>query len=170
MLLDELKSGLLTSTEEQRQHWAGNIVRDNISIKELSVMLQLEPKIAIRFMWLLTDVALIDSEKLLVELPYILNLVNSLKLKNTEVTIANYWLICGVPEENEAQAIDSMFKWLNSPKYNVTTKSRSLLALYNLSKKYPELKIELKLCLEDQMGKNSESFDKRAEKILVELQ
>ena len=45
-------------------------------------------------------------------------------------------------------------------------KSRALFVLTKLVKKYPELKNELKLCLEDQMDKNTDSFRKRAMKEL----
>ena len=62
-----------------------------------------------------------------------------------------------------------MFNWLLNPKIIVSTKNYSLLALYNLTEKYSDLKIELKEVLEDQLDKNSNDFKKRATLILQKL-
>jgi hypothetical protein len=77
--------------------------------------------------------------------------------------------MAGVPAENDSEAIDLLFKWLLSKETNVTIKSRSLHVLFKLSKKYPEIKNELKFCIEDQMDKYSNDFRKKSIKILREL-
>ena len=74
-----------------------------------------------------------------------------------------------VGDQNEARAIDLLFSWLQSANTNVTTKSRALLVLFRLTKKYPELRNELKICIEEQMDRYTVDFAKRAKKILNEL-
>lgn len=165
----ELKSSLPTSTAEKRKIWATAIIEKNIDIKYLSKLLMCEQKIAIRFLWLLSELGTINPNKLLIELPFLLDLCDDLNPVYKKA-FANYWLIVGVPMENEGQAIDLLFQWLLSADTNVTIKSRSILVLFKLTKKYPELKNELKICLQDQMDKHSHDFKKRASKILIEME
>jgi hypothetical protein len=111
----------------------------------------------------------IDPNKLLLYLPTLLELKKKKTHKNTEGTFANFWIITGVPPENESEAINLLFEWLNSPKVNVTGKSRSMQVLYQLSFKYPEIKNELKLCLEFQSDKYSSNYQEKVRKILERL-
>ena len=108
--------------------------------------------------------------KLFSVLPFLLEFSeNNLSFKY-KTALASYWLYVGVPPENEGKAIDLLFQILLSNDTNVTIKSRALLVLYKLTRKYPELKGELKLCLVDQLDKHSLSFKKRAAKILNEIE
>lgn len=165
----ELLLGLPQSTMADRDVWALQIVAQQIDIVSLFALLQEEEKVAHRFLWLLTQVAMIQSESLFEVLPQLLAYRDKISHLNTEASFANFWLIGGVPEQNEAQVIQLLFDWLQSPKTNVTVKSRALFVLVELAKKYPELKNEIRLCLEDQIPKNSDDFKKRAEKVLQEL-
>lgn len=164
----ELESSLAASTEEQRKVWAATIIEKKIDIKDLSELLKHEGRIAVRFLWLLSGIGILSPDKLFIELPFLLDLCNRLN-PIYKTSFANFWRIAGVPPENEGEAIDLLFKWLLSNDTNVTIKSRSLLVLFDLTKKYPELKNELKLSLEDQMHKHSKDFRKRVVKILMEL-
>ncbi len=165
----ELKSSLPASTLAKRNIWVNVIIERDIDIKELSKLLNCEPKIATRFLWLLTEIGEINSNKLFTALPFLLDLCDRLN-PVYKTSFANFWLIAGVPPENEARAIDLLFQWLLSTETNVTIKSRSLRVLLKLTKKYPELKNELKLCLTDQMNKHTNVFEKRVTKILIELE
>jgi len=169
-LYNELKENLQKSTHEQRKAWALIISEKQFSLKPFSKLLECKPAVPSRFLWLLSDVGNCDSKLLYNFLPYLLELRKDLGHIKTEASFANLWLIAGVPEENEAQAIDLLFNWLQSSDTNVTTKSRSLFVLFNLANKYPDLKQELKLSLIDQMDKYSSSFQKRASKILHQLE
>ena len=51
----------------------------------------------------------------------------------------------------------------------MSTKNYSLFALQMVTKIHPELKNELRIVIEDQLGKNSLSFEKRARVVLGEL-
>jgi hypothetical protein len=165
----ELEFSLATSTEKKRKIWAGTIIEKDIDIKDLSKLLKGEQKIAIRFLWLLSDIGILNPNKLLAELPFLFDLCEHLN-PIYKISFASFWMYVGVPSENEGKAIDLLFHFLLSNDTNVTTKSRSLLVLFKLTKKYPELKSELKLCLKDQIGKHTNNFEKRATKILIELE
>ncbi len=165
----ELESSLPTSTAAQRIGWAKTIIENNIAIKDLSGLLKGDPKIATRFLWMLSELGELDRNALFRELPFLLDLSDHLN-PVYKTSFANYWLIAGIPPENEGKAIDLLFQWVLSTETNVTIKSRSFLVLFKLTKKYPELKNELKLCLMDQMDKYTDDFKKRAGKLLVKLE
>lgn len=165
----ELESSLPKSTGQQRKMWAATIIEKNIDLKDLSRLLKFEQKIATRFLWLLSDIGIQDPGKLFSALPFLLEACEHLD-NIYKTSFASLWLIASVPPENEGKAIDLLFQWLLSTDINVTLKARSFLVLFNLTKKYPELKNELKLCLEDQLDKYTKDFRKRASKILIKLQ
>ncbi|WP_343632764.1 hypothetical protein [Fluviicola sp.] len=164
----ELGSGLPASTEAQRQSWALTIVDRDIDLEELSGLLQAEKKVATRFLWMLSGIGIISPEKLHRSLPFLLEKMSEINPAYL-TAFANYWLIAGIPVENEGKAIDLSFEWLLSAETNVTIKSRAAFVLFKLCKKYPEIKNELRLCLLDQKDKYSKDFRKRADKILQQL-
>ncbi len=166
----DLESGLAKSTEEQRQTWARFIIEQDVDLKDLVGLLNAEKKVATRFLWMLSGIGIIDREKLFEALPYLLKTVEKMNNPLYLTSFANYWLIAGVPEEDEGKAIDLSFEWLLSADTNITIKSRALLVLFKLTKKYPEIKNELRLCLLEQMDKYSKDFHKRAKKILLEIE
>lgn len=167
-LYKELKFSLATSTGEKRKIWAVIIIEKNIDIKCFSKLLKCEQKIAIRFLWLLSDIGILNPNKLLVELPFLFDLCKDLN-PLYKTSFASFWMYCGVPKENEGNAIDLLFDFLLSNDTNVTIKSRALFVLFKLTKKYPEIKNELILCINDQIDKHSIDFKKRAAKILNEI-
>src|SRR5258705_8651604 len=70
----ELESSLPASTGEQRKMWAATIIKKNIDIKDLSRLLKCEQKIATRFLWLLSNIGILNPNELLIELPFLLDL------------------------------------------------------------------------------------------------
>lgn len=163
---EELKLSLPDSTGEQRKEWATKIVNEDLSIRDLSDLLFMENKIATRFLWLLSDVGTLDKIKLREDLVFLFDRCSTLEHIRIEASFANYWLICGVPEEKEGIYIDHLFNWLGSSKTNVTAKSRALFVLNDLSRKYPEIKNELTSVIIEQLDRNTSDFRKRATKIL----
>jgi len=133
-------------------------------------LLQEDYTIASRFLWLLTDIAEIDSEHLKEDLIFLFDLCQTLDHIQLEPSFTNYWLICGVPVEKEAEYIEHLFEWLSSNERNITTKSRSLFVLQKLTGKYPDLKNELKMRIHDQLDRNTENFRIRAHKVLAQLE
>ncbi len=165
----ELESSLPSSNMEKRKVWVNTIIEEDINLKDLSGLLLYEQKVATRFLWLLSEIGQSDPDRLFSELPFLFDLCDRLDPAYKK-SFASFWLITGIPPENEGKAIECLFQWLLSPDTNVTIKSRSLLMLFKLTKKYPELKNELKWCLEDQMGKYSNDFEKRVGKILMAIE
>lgn len=159
---------MATSTGELRKNWASTIIEKDLSLKELSSLLQSDQKVASRFLWLLSDVGIANPDKLHAELPFLFDVCERLH-PEYKSTFASFWLYVGVPVENEGQAIDLLFHLLQSTDTNVTTKSRALLVLAKLAKKYPELKNELRICIDEQIGNYSNDFRKRAMKVRKEL-
>lgn len=164
----ELKSSLSSSTDEQRKLWTLTIISENISITSLAPLLSSGGKTSSHFLWLASDVAIQNPKRFLVELPALFDFIEQ-NHSSYLSSFASWWHYCGVPVENEAKAVDYLFKWFLSGKTSVHIKTRALWVLVELSKKYPELKHELKICLGEEMDKYSAEFRKRAVKILAQL-
>ncbi|WP_300663687.1 hypothetical protein [Fluviicola sp.] len=165
----ELESSLPASNMEIRKVWVTTIIEQGVDLKTLSGLLRCEQKVASRFLWLLSEIGLSDPNRLLSELPFLWNFCDQLNPIYKQ-SFASFWLIAGVPIENEGVAIEYLFQWLLSTDTNVTIKSRVVLVLFKLTEKYPELKNELRLCLQDQMTKYSKDFEKRVSKILLKIE
>lgn len=165
----ELESSLANDCGPQRKAWAKTIINHNVDISVLSGLLKCDPKTAMHFRWLLSDVGLLEPKKLFSALPFLLEFFEKSD-PAFKHSLANWWLIAGIPPKQESKAINLAFGWLQSSDTQVTTKSRSIWILQKLSKKYPEIKNELRLCLIDQKDKYSDDFRKRVEKVLRELE
>src|SRR5436190_24249959 len=106
----ELESSLGSSSGEKRKMWATTIIEKDIPIKNLAGLFKCEHKIASRFLWLLSDVGILNPAKLFNELPFLLDLCEHLK-PGYKTSFASWWHYVGVPPENEAMAIGLLFQW-----------------------------------------------------------
>lgn len=164
----ELETLLPTSNGQQRKAWANRIVDEKMDLIDLSRFVSYEPKIASRFLWLLSDVGMLHPTTLFNALPKLFEICSNAQSKYLS-SFATFWKISGVPAEQEALAIDLLFQWIHSPDTTMTIKSRAIVVLFALTKKYPELKNEVKICLHDQLDKHSADFKKRTVKIIQQL-
>lgn len=164
----ELESSLASASGPQLKKWAAAIIDEHISLVTLAPLLLRDDKTAMRFQWMVSEIGISDPEKLHADLAPLF-LFMMIHCPARLPAFASWWHYAGVPEENDAGAIDLLFGWVLSAETNVTTRSRALWVLMKLTKKYPELKQELKTCVVDQMDKYSSDFRKRAEKILSQL-
>lgn len=165
----ELQAILPSSTGQDRKTIAGYIVENKIDLRNCFELFRSDHKTASRFQWLLSDIGLIEPPFLKALLPDLMNYCE--EMNETEKTcFANYWLIGGLPEEDESVAMDLCFKWLMDPKINVTIKGRAMNVLFGLMKKYPDIRIELKLCLESLLNKYSEGFERRINHLLLKIE
>lgn len=164
-----LEEGLPSSRALDRRNWAQSIINEQIELIEFKHLLFSKSEVTSRFMWLLSDIGELKPNVLLDFLPYLLQKMDQINYLEVGASFANYWLISGVPEKNETQAIDLLFAWVLSGNSNVTNKSRSVFVLYKLTEKYPELKNELRIVLLDQMHKSTPQFANRARKLLIKL-
>jgi hypothetical protein len=74
-----------------------------------------------------------------------------------------------IPEHLHGTMADIAFAYLQNPSEAIAIKVFSMTIIYNLTKKYPELKEELHFILEEQMPFQSAGFRSRAGKILRDL-
>ena len=71
-----------------------------------------------------------------------------------------------IPQRFHGEIMTICFEYINSANEPVAIKAFSLTVLGNLSKKYPEIKQELKTIIEDRFDHESAAFRSRAKKIL----
>jgi len=133
-----LRKHLSHSTTAERKIWANQLVIDEHELSELFPLLFENPKTCSRFLWLLSDVGIKRPSTLLAILPELLTLREKINYK-TEPSFANYWLIAGVPEENEGEVFDLLILWVSNPKVDKSAKVRSIKVLRKLCHKHPEL-------------------------------
>lgn len=74
-----------------------------------------------------------------------------------------------IPEKLHGMMAEIAFTYLQNPTEAIAIKVFSMTIVYNLTKKYPELKEELRFILEEQMPFQSAGFRSRAGKILRDL-
>lgn len=165
---EELAVFLACSDGNRRKNWAQKIIKDDVDIEFLSNLLLEDNKTANRFLWLLSDVGISSPLKLKKNLPF---LYEFMKVNTPDFlsAFASYFLYVGVPEEMEGIAMNLMFQLLNSKEINQTLKARASLVLFELSKKFPEIKNELIISLENQQDKYTNGFSKRVSKIVKNL-
>ena len=164
---NELEALLLTSTAETRKKWAQAIIDNNVSLIELSSLLKRDKKIAIRFSWLLSEVGECEPEYLFKSMPKLFELRKEIDQFDFTQSFASYWRITGIPEENEAVAIDLLFGWIRNNTINSTIKSRAIFTLDKLTLKYPEIKHEFIQTINTVIDAHSKDFRKRVEKIIT---
>lgn len=74
-----------------------------------------------------------------------------------------------VPEKNHGELMNACFQLVEKPTTPVAIKAFSLTALHNLSKKYPEIKSELKTLIESLWENETAAFRSRGKRILKSL-
>jgi hypothetical protein len=74
-----------------------------------------------------------------------------------------------IPEELHGDVMNACFVFIEKPSTPVAIKAFSLTALFNLSKRYPEIKNELKVIIENNLENETAAFKSRGKKILKEL-
>jgi hypothetical protein len=173
-LKKEIKDDLIMSLEKDgsganTRKWADHIITDQIPVLAISELINHERIVAMRFSWLIGTLCDSKPEVVLPSVIYFFNQRAKVKFKGFNRSLAKMFFLAGVPEEIEAEAINELFKWYLDSGSDVSTKTFCLLALYELSKKHPGLKNELKIVTEDQLDKNTVSFRKRAMKLLETL-
>jgi hypothetical protein len=169
-MLDILHQSLKSSMMEQRKAWAKQIVNEGIEIKKLAdIFLFSNNSSAMQFSWLLSDIGIYNAKALYSILSYLFEKREQTNVKDFRYQFVKYWSIAGIPKENEGEAINLLFRWLNDSSTSVSIKTHSALNLYKLSENYPDIKNELKTCIENQLDKTSISFRKSTAKILANL-
>ena len=99
----------------------------------------------------------------------ILNLQNDVNdvVKRNTVRVLQF---VDIPEDLLGIAAEICFSFLSSGKEPVAIKAHSMTILFNIVKKYPELKEELRLTIEEQLPFGSAGIRSRGNKILKALE
>lgn len=92
------------------------------------------------------------------------NLHNAVK-RNTIRILQNI----PIPEKLHGEVMDLCFAYIIDPKENVAVKAFSLTVLLNLSRRYPDIRNELKIVIEERWPHETTGFHSRARKVLKEL-
>ena len=74
-----------------------------------------------------------------------------------------------IPETREGELVDLCFRWLQSPDVPVGVKVHCMQILANIADKYPDLAVELRTVINEQIPRNSVGFSSRGRKILNKL-
>ena len=156
-------------SSENRKRWSAYLIENHIDLREYVDLVLSERKLALRFIWLVGDLCEQNAVYVSPAVPTFYALKDQVKFPNYDRSLAKMFLWCGIPENREGEIIDVLFSWIMNSKVSVATKTNAMLALQKVLNKYPELKQELKLVIEDQLDKNSVSFGTCAKKILLEL-
>lgn len=75
-----------------------------------------------------------------------------------------------IPEKYEGQILDVSFRLMNSPNEPIAVKVFCMTVIFNLSKKYPDIKPELKMSVEQLLPEGSAGIKSRGKKILKALE
>jgi len=136
----------------------------------IELFLHEESRVTQRAAWVVTHC--VDNHNWLIEKhleSIILNLQNEVSdaVKRNTVRILSFMEI---PEDLTGITAEICFNFLNSGKEPVAIKAHSMTVLFNIVKKYPELKEELKLSIEDQLPFGSAGFKSRGSNILKAIE
>lgn len=165
----ELTERLAHSTSEERAAWANHLVASGYPITSFLDLLQVEGPTAVRFSWLLGDIASLSPAYARHIAKALFDQRARINIKNFDRSIAKFIYLGGVAEELEGAVVDQLFKWLVDPKISISTKRFSMLSLVDFSRRYPAIKEELEIVLVDQMDRYSLDFQKKIQKALASL-
>ena len=165
-ILKQLKLELPQSHAETRKHFAQVICEQQIDLNDLLPLAFENETVASRFFWLLSDVGEIDARKLVNFLPKLFSIRDEITYQNIPHSFSRYWNLYGIPEENEAEAIEHLFAWLADSNSKVSVKVHAMRALFKLSKKHEGIRNELVATIHKEIGNSTEQFDKVANLIL----
>lgn len=157
------------NTDVNRKHWAAYIVNNHIDLISIISLIEAEHPIAMRFSWVLGDLCETAPAVVYPSITYLFNKRGQIHIPNFNRSLAKLFYYCGVPDEIAGEAINELFIWLQDTKSNVSTKSFAMLALHQLTQHYPELHQEFKAVVESQSSLNTPTFEKQAQKILLQL-
>ena len=167
----EIIKNIGNSYADYRIPRAHKILNQKIPLKDLFPLLYLEHPISTRFSWLLGDISVIDPSKSKEIIVEGFKNFGRIHILNFDRTLAKQCMVCGndLPQKLEGEIVDRLFYWLNTPGITVTTKYYSMMALFHLLRKHPDLKNELKISIAEQLPLNTENFKNCAKKLLVKL-
>ncbi len=130
-----------------------HLAQDVLNRKRLSELVSLcfdkDLLISSRATWVLWHCSDIDFNALI---PYHINLINNLKNKNLHNGVIRNTLRLfqkhAVPKKKESFMIDICYSYIKNPNEAIAVRAFAMTIIFNISKPYPELLLELKSVLE----------------------
>ncbi len=157
------------NTGNTRNYWVNYLIQHNVPLLSICELLFFEKPVSNGFIWMVGGLCEIDPDRVAPAVDFLFQQLGEVNFKNYERSLAKIFYWVGLPTKMESQAIDLLFEWLIDPKMIVSTKTFAMLAIFKITKAYPELKNELKIVIEDQVEFQSVSFRKKAVSILEML-
>ncbi|NCI50157.1 hypothetical protein GWC95_09500 [Sediminibacterium roseum] len=106
--------------------------------------------------------------------PYIKELVAQMQRKDVHNAVVRNSVrileAIEIPEEFHGEVMNVCFAFIESPATPVAVKAFALTTLFNLSKKYPDIRAELKLVIEERWDMETAAFRSRGRKILKAIE
>ena len=170
MIRETLETGQSKAKAEAICKWIGN---DDERFAELmALFLSDEYRMVQRSAWVLSKVG--ERYPHLLE-PYLPQLIGALREPLHSAVQRNVLKVLAdteipVPEELEGPLVDQSFELLADPKVPVAIRVHAMQLLANLCRSYPELGIELKAIIEDNMEHGSAGFRSRGRKVLKAIE
>lgn len=169
-LLQNLGTSLSNDrSTENRQMWTNYIIKEQVELIHLTELLDAEHPIGMRFTWLLGHILEESPAQITPIVTYCFENRNKWTFPGVKRWLAKMLWLAGIPEEIEGLVVDELFKWILDPKVKVAVKVYGMDALYNMVQKYPDLKEELLIVIDDQWNKNSVAFRARGKRVLKAL-
>jgi hypothetical protein len=156
-------------SSENRQMWTDYLIKEQVELIHLTELLDAEHPVGMRFTWLLGHILEENPGQIAPIVSYCFEHRNQYTFPGIKRTLAKMFWLAGVPEKIEGLVVDELFKWVLDPKIKVAVKVYGIDALCNMVLKYPDLKEELLIVIDDQLDKNSVAFRARAKKVLKVL-
>lgn len=170
-LIDRISRSLNEENSEvNRKYWSNFLITTQVKLDDIKAIIHHPHPIGIRFSWMLGNLCELKPEMLAPVFPYLFSNRNNIQIPNFNRSLAKMCFYVDLPEQLEGEIMSALFEWLVDPKTIVTTKHFCLKALYKLSLKYPAIKSELKLTIEEQMHKYTTAFDKQLQLKLALLE
>lgn len=147
-----------------------DMILDKDMIMASLPILKFNNKMSMHYTWLIGGILDLKPELIKDHVLYFYEHLPHANFKNYDRSVAKLFYLAGIPEPIKGEAIDQLFRWLNSSDISVSTKHYSALALCKICDDIPELKSELILVLREQQFRNKVSFEKLAARLLKQLQ
>lgn len=104
--------------------------------------------------------------------PYIGKFIETVQDFKIDAVKRNMLLVLSehsIPEKMQGKLINTCYDFILSTEEPVAIKVHAMQIIANISKKYPEIKQELKQVIENELPKNSQAFSARARHILKDI-
>jgi len=156
-------------SDNNRKAWAEFITENQVPVIALADLVLEKHPVGMRFIWMIGYLADTAPGILRPAVCSFYKLKGKVEFPNYDRSLAKLFYRVGIPAEVEGEVISDLFTWLSDNKRTVSVKTFALLALVAAIKKYPDLQIELKAIIAEQLEKNSVSFRKQGTRVLNKL-